>query len=150
MQFSHESKGRGISCTLAAIHLSAANAPQRAGASLWKVAIQSIAGRYDSSVFDHQHDGSLQGARTVNRSLWNDKSLSRREFNRVVFKVDQQLSLYDIKEFVIVVVLVPVILSLHNTETNHRIIYLTEGLVVPLVLAPIGKSLLIDHLQWTH
>jgi len=75
------------------------------GRKATEVAIQSIASWYDSSVFDHQHDGSLQGARAVGRFLWNDKSLSRRELNRAVFKIDKRLPLYNIKEFVIVIVL---------------------------------------------
>src|SRR4051794_28952365 len=80
-------------------------------------------------------------------SLWDDKSLSRRKLDRAVFKVNQQLTINNIKEFVLLLVVVPMILTLYNPEPDDRIIHLAESLVVPRELARICKRLFIDYLQ---
>ena len=83
----------------------------------------------------------------MHHSLWNDESLSRRNFDGAVLKVNQQLALHNIKKLVVFIVLMPVILSLYDAEADHRVIYLAESLVVPREFALVRKSLFIDYLQ---
>jgi hypothetical protein len=83
----------------------------------------------------------------MRHSLWNDESLSRRNFDRTVFKVNQQLTLDNIKKLIVFVVLMPVILSQYDPEADYRVIYLAESLVVPRKFALVRKSLFIDNLQ---
>jgi hypothetical protein len=83
----------------------------------------------------------------MHHSLWNDKSLSGRKLDGAVFKVNQQSTVYNIKKLVVLIVLMPVILSLHDPEADHRVIYLAESLVVPRKLARVRKSLFVDYLQ---
>src|SRR6266699_5033680 len=80
-------------------------------------------------------------------SLRNDKSMSRRKLDCVMFKIDQQLTLDNIKELVVLVVLVPMIFALYDAEPHHRILYLAESLVIPAILARVGESLFVNHLQ---
>jgi hypothetical protein len=77
----------------------------------------------------------------------NYKPLAGRKFDGAALQINEQLPLYDVEEFVIVGVLVPVILALHDSETNHRVIHLTERLVVPLVRACIRERLLVDNFE---
>ena len=103
-----------------------------------------VACRYDSCVFDHQHYGSALGTRAMHNPPWNNKSLSRRNLDRAVFKVNQQLTFNDVEELVVFVMPMPVIFPLHHAEADYRIIYLAESLVVPPELASVRESLLAD------
>jgi len=81
----------------------------------------------------------------MHRSLWNNKSLARRKLDRAVLKINQQLTLYNIKKLIVFIVLMPVVLSVYDPEADHRFIYLAESLVVPLKLARVRKSFFIDY-----
>ena len=48
-------------------------------------------------------------------ALGNHKSLLWTEVDRVIFEVDDKVSLQDKEEFVVGVVLVPVVLALHHS-----------------------------------
>src|SRR5260370_42029395 len=83
----------------------------------------------------------------MHHSRWNNKSLSGRKLDRAAFKVNQQLTGYNIKKLVVLVVLMPVILSVYDPEADHRVIYLAESLVIPRKLACVRESLFVDYLQ---
>src|SRR5687767_10567542 len=50
------------------------------------------------------------------------------------FEVDQQTPVHDVEELVLLVVVVPVELSLHDAEPDDAVVYAAERLVVPLLL----------------
>ena len=77
----------------------------------------------------------------------HDKALSRAEFDRTSLQIDDELALNDIEELVVGVVLVPVILALHHTESDHGVIHLAERLVVPLELASVDQRLEVDNFK---
>jgi len=77
----------------------------------------------------------------------HDKALSCAEFDRTSFKIDDELALNDIEELVVGVVLVPVILALHHTESDHGVIHLAERLVVPLEPASVDQRLDVDNFE---
>jgi len=81
----------------------------------------------------------------MHRSLWNNKSLPRRKLDRAACKINQQLTLYNIKKLIVFIVLMPVVLSVDDTEADHRVIYFAESLVVPGKLAGVRKSFFIDN-----
>src|SRR5207249_2422719 len=64
-----------------------------------------------------------------------------------LFEINQQLPFNHVEEFVIIVMLVPMVFTLHNTETNHRPVHPAEGLVVPLVGAGVGEGSFINDFQ---
>src|SRR5260370_18440155 len=97
--------------------------------------LMSVPGRDDSDVLNHKDHGSVWSAGTMQHSLRNNRALSRTKFIRAPFEINQELPLDHIEKFVIVIVLVPVILALHNPKTNHGTIHLPDSLVGPLVLA---------------
>ncbi len=82
----------------------------------------------------------------MHRSLWNNKSLARRKLDRAVLKINQQLTLYNIKKLIVFIVLMPVVLSVYDPEADYRVIYFAESLVVPGKLAGVRKSFFIDYL----
>jgi hypothetical protein len=91
-------------------------------------------------------DVRLQRTCPVDGSFRNHKSLSRQELNRPPFQIDKQLAVDNVKEFVVIVVLVPVILALNHAKPNHSIVYPAEGLVKPVILASVGNRLFINEL----
>jgi hypothetical protein len=74
----------------------------------------------------------------------HDEALSRRKIDNAIFKVDQEMSIEDKKEFIDVFVFVPMILALDYGQPDDRIVYLAKRLIVPLVCARIGQLLHID------
>ena len=83
----------------------------------------------------------------MTHSLRHRKSLLGSELDGAAFQIDDELTLNDIKEFVFVVVLVPVKFALKYAKANDTVIHLTERLVKPLFLGFILKTLDIDKLQ---
>ncbi len=77
----------------------------------------------------------------------DDEPAAGAEFNGPPFEVDEERAFDDVKELVVMIVLVPVIFALNNTEANYGTIDLAESLVVPPVATGIGQRLFIDQLQ---
>lgn len=78
----------------------------------------------------------------------NNKTLSRVEIDNAIFKVDEEISIENEKEFVNVLVLVPMVLALHHRHPDDGVIYFAKRLIVPLVRASIREFLHIDQLEW--
>jgi len=81
-------------------------------------------------------------------ALWNHKSLSGPEPNGAVLEINGELAFDHIKEFVIVIVFVPVILTLDHADPDNRRVDLAKCLIEPRHLR-IGKRFLIDDLKCT-
>ncbi len=75
------------------------------------------------------------------------KALLRRKINNAIFKIDQEMSVQNEKEFIDVFVLVPVIFALNHGQSDDRIVHLAKRLVVPLIRAGIGQFLHIDQFK---
>ncbi len=71
----------------------------------------------------------------------------RADFNGPLIEVDEERTFDNVEELVVVIVLVPVVFALNNTETNHGTIHLAERLVVPLVGAGIRQGPFIDQFE---
>ena len=63
----------------------------------------------------------------------NDKSLLWLQINRAIFKIDDEVPLQDEEELVVVVMFVPVVFALHDSQANNGVVHLAERLVVPLL-----------------
>jgi hypothetical protein len=64
-----------------------------------------------------------------------------------VLQVDDKPARDDIKELVFIIVFVPVILTLNDTQADHRVVGLAEGLVEPLVSTVLHNDVGVDQLQ---
>jgi hypothetical protein len=80
-------------------------------------------------------------------SLGNNKTLIRRKIDCASFEVDQKMAIHDIKEFIEVFVLVPVIFTFDHTQAHNCIIYLAERLVVPFIGTGLGQLLDINNFE---
>jgi hypothetical protein len=69
------------------------------------------------------------------------------KFDRIVFKVDYEPALKDEEKFVIIVVFVPMIFTLHHTKPNCGIVHFGKRLVVPTVCTSSDQSRDIDQFQ---
>jgi hypothetical protein len=92
-----------------------------------------ITGRNDGGGFHHQNDCSIWGAGAMLDAFGNDKSLLWLQINRAIFEIDDKVPFQDKEELVIVVMFVPVVLALHDSEANNGVVHLAERLVVPLI-----------------
>ena len=93
-----------------------------------------VTGRDDGGILHHQNDRPLGRTRAMNDPLGTTKP-SASEIDRAVFEVDDEVPVEDKEELIVIVVFVPVILALHDPQSNHRVVDLAERLIVPLVRA---------------
>src|SRR5271156_1895428 len=93
----------------------------------------SVSRWHDIGTLNHQYYALKGRSRPVYDAFRHDKSHPRLEGHSAIFKINQKLPIEAEEEFIIVIMLVPVILALHNAEPHHRIVHPTKRLVVPLV-----------------
>ena len=70
----------------------------------------------------------------------NDKSLLWLQINRAIFKIDDEVPLQDKEELIVVVMFVPVVFALHDSQANNGVVHLAERLVIPLLGAGFYQS----------
>ena len=97
-----------------------------------------IAGGNNVRAFDHQDDRTFRRARSVAHAFGNDETLPRRKLDYAVFEIYQEPPIQYEKEFVDIVVLMPVILTLHHSHPDNGIVHLAKRLIVPFVGASIS------------
>ncbi len=83
----------------------------------------------------------------MHHTFGNHESLQGLQVDRSVLEVDDEMSLEDEKELVVIVVLVPVIFALHHPDADHRVVHFAQRLVVPLVAALRDEGGNIHHGQ---
>jgi hypothetical protein len=83
----------------------------------------------------------------VNDPLRHDESLSLSKVDRPALQVDDEATLEDKEELIVVVVLVPVILTLQDAKSNDRVVHFAEGLVVPMVGAGVNQRGNVNQAQ---
>jgi hypothetical protein len=92
-----------------------------------------VAGGNDCRRLDHENYGALGSACAVNDTFRDDEALLSIELDTSIFKIDDETTLKDKEELVVISVFVPVILTLHYAKSNDRIVHLAQRLVVPAV-----------------
>ncbi len=65
----------------------------------------------------------------------NRKPLSGCELDRPAFQVNYEAPLDHVKELILLVVLMPVELALHDAEPHDAVVHSAQRLVIPRVLA---------------
>jgi len=77
----------------------------------------------------------------------NDETLPRPEIHGAILEINQKAPLHNEEEFVLGVMLVPVILAVHDAETDHGVVHPAEGLVIPRILAGLHERRNVDWFQ---
>ena len=75
------------------------------------------------------------------------KTLPGVEGDRTVFEVDQELTVEDKKEFVVLIVFVPVVFAFDDPDADNAAIDLREGLVEPFVCGGLYDRGDVDELE---
>lgn len=83
----------------------------------------------------------------MHRSLTDRASLKVGERDRSIFKVDQELAFEDEKEFVVIVVHVPMVFAFDDAEPHNTVVDFCKGLVVPPLIAIIGQLLHVNRFE---
>lgn len=78
----------------------------------------------------------------------NNKALPRSEIDNAILEIDQEMSVQNEKEFINILVFVPVIFALNHRHPDDGVIHFAKRLVIPFVGAGIGQLLHIDELKW--
>src|SRR5438270_13006375 len=107
----------------------------RGGVSAGSRRPSAVAGRNDGSSLRHQDHRALGRARAVHHALGHDEALQRLQVDAPVRQVDDEVTFEDEEELIVMLVLVPVVFALHDTEPDDRIVDPAQSLVVPAVLA---------------
>ena len=72
----------------------------------------------DPRILKHQDNRPLRRPRPVNDSFRDNETLARSEFDQTIFQINEQLTFDHVEEFVIVVLLMPVILAFDTSNSS--------------------------------
>ena len=84
----------------------------------------------------------------MTHTFGNNKALPRSKIDNAILEIDQEMSVQNEKEFINILVFVPVIFALHHGHPDDGVIHFAKRLVIPFVGAGIGQLLHIDELKW--
>jgi hypothetical protein len=90
-----------------------------------------ITGWNDRGCLNHKDYCAFRGTRAMNDALWHNKALLLSELDTSILEINDETTVKDKEELVVIVVFVPVVFALHDAEANDRIVHLTQRLVVP-------------------
>lgn len=79
--------------------------------------------------------------------LRNYDRLAGSQVEATIFEVDQQLAADHVEKFIFVVVFVPMIFAVDNSEADDRLVHFAQRLVIPRIGAGIDETGDIHHLQ---
>ena len=77
----------------------------------------------------------------------NNKALPWSKIDNAILEIDQEMSVQNEKEFINILVFVPVIFALHHGHPDDGVIHFAKRLVIPRVRAGIGQFLHIDQFK---
>src|SRR5262249_824928 len=107
----------------------------------------SIASRHDASALDHEDDRSLRSACPMHHAFGHGEALTGTERDGPPIEIDLKAAVDDIEKLVLLVVLVPVELALHDAESYNAVVVPAESLVVPSIFARVDERLDVDKLE---
>ena len=83
----------------------------------------------------------------MTHTFWNNKAVPRSKIDNAILEIDHEMSVQNEKEFINVLVLVPMIFALHHRQPDDRVVHLAKRLVVPFVGTGISQLLHIDQFK---
>ena len=83
----------------------------------------------------------------MHNALRYDNAFPWGQVDGAIFEINQETPAHDMKELVFILMLVPVILALYDTQAHYGFIHPAERLVVPLVRARRDQPRQVDNLQ---
>src|SRR5262249_43073777 len=95
----------------------------------------------------HEDDRPLGRPRAMHDALGHYEPLTRTQLHRAPFQIDEKATLHDVEKLILVIVLVPVVLALHDAEADDGIVHAAESLVVPAVFAGGDQRRHVDQFE---
>src|SRR6266496_3603993 len=114
---------------------------------IFTASAQLVAGRNNVRTLDHQDHGSFRGARAMAHAFGHNEALPRRKIDNAIFKIDEEMSVENEKEFIDVFMFVPVIFALDNRQPDDRVVHFAKRLVVPFIGAGLDQFLHVDRFK---
>jgi hypothetical protein len=108
-----------------------------------------VASRLNPCAFHHEHYSAFGRPRAMLYAVRNCESLIRRELDRFVFQVDEQLAQHHEEKLVLLVVVMPVKFTLNDTKSNDTVVDRTKRLIEPLFLNIGADPIDINDIQET-
>ena len=84
----------------------------------------------------------------MTHTFGNNKALPPSKIDNAILEIDQEMSVQNEKEFINILVFVPVIFALHHGHPDDGVIHFAKRLVIPFVGAGISQHLHVNHLKW--
>ena len=83
----------------------------------------------------------------MHNSSWNREPLTRLQLHGSILEIDQKFSFDDVEKLVQVIVLVPMIFTLHYAKSNDSVVHLAQRLVIPFVGIGVDQPLNVDYFK---
>ena len=83
----------------------------------------------------------------MTHTFGNNKALPPSKIDNAILEIDQEMSVQNEKEFINILVFVPVIFALHHGHPDDGVIHFAKRLVIPFVGAGIGQLLHINQFE---
>src|SRR5579864_5973561 len=106
-----------------------------------------VAGGRDGRGLRHEDHGPVRRAGAMHDAARHHESLERLQVHRAILEIDDEVPLQDEEELVVLLVLVPVVLALHDAQADDRVVDLAQRLVVPAVLDLRDEARHVHHRQ---
>jgi hypothetical protein len=104
-----------------------------------------VACRDNCRRLDHENDALLGCSRAMHHALRNDEAFIGLELDRSPLEINYESAAQDVEKLIVVVVLVPVILALHDAEPHDGIVHPAKCLIVPLLGDRVCELIDIDQ-----
>jgi hypothetical protein len=83
----------------------------------------------------------------MHHAFRNYDGFARGQVEATILEIDKQLAADHVEELIFVVVLMPMIFAVDNSEPDDRLVHFAQRLVVPLIAARIDERRDVNHFQ---
>src|SRR3954470_11284389 len=87
----------------------------------------SISCRFDGAGFHHEHHGFLRCSRSVHDAFGNRYALLGIQLDGFIFEIDKKLTFEHKEKFVVVIVLMPMVIAMHDAKADDAVIDFCQG-----------------------
>jgi len=108
---------------------------------------RSVSRRDHRASFDHEDYRSFRRSGSMQYALRDCKSLLRGKLDRLIFQIDEEPAINNIKELIFIVVFVPMEFTFDNAKPHDAVVDSTQRLIEPILLAFFLKPVDVNQLE---
>ena len=79
---------------------------------------------HDQGSFHHENDGAIRSARPVDDAFGHHVALPRLKVGGLGLQINDQVPIENEEKLIVVLMLVPVVLTLHDSEADYGVVHL--------------------------